>query len=153
MCVCMHVLEHLHIQHIHAMTCGFRSYPRIEHQLVSKMGVDDIGLDSFLVQTFHPLTNNKQVRHMYQTAIEKIKESIFPIFYITTNGQRTEVGVRGTGFFIGDQGHFLTARHVITDAPANSTLQYRGNIPNHIINPPELITEIYRDPVRDIISW
>jgi S1-C subfamily serine protease len=87
---------------------------------------------------------------MYQLAIEKIKKSIFPIFYLTTDGHNTTIGVLGTGFFIDNNGHFLTALHVITDAPANSTLQYRGNIPDHIVNPPEVITEIYRDPTRDI---
>lgn len=87
---------------------------------------------------------------MYQNAITKIKSSIFPIFFTTVQGQNTQIGVSGTGFFISDQGHFLTALHVITEAPANSTFQYRGNIPDHIVNPPEVITEIYRDPIRDI---
>lgn len=87
---------------------------------------------------------------MYQLAIEKIKQSIFPIFFVTTDGQNKTVGVTGTGFFISDKGHFLTALHVITEAPAHATFQYRGNIPDHIVNPPEVITEIYRDPIRDI---
>ena len=87
---------------------------------------------------------------MYQSAIEKIKKSIFPIFFVTTNGQQTTIGVTGTGFFIDDKGHFLTALHVITEAPAHAVFQYRGNIPDHIVNPPEVMTEIYRDPVRDI---
>jgi S1-C subfamily serine protease len=65
-------------------------------------------------------------------------------------GNSAQIGVSGTGFFISRNGHFLTALHVITDTPANSTLHFRGNIPDHIINPPEMITEIYRDPVRDI---
>ena len=86
---------------------------------------------------------------MYQKAIEKIKQSIFPIFYNSVQGELTTTGVIGTGFFIDNAGHFLTALHVISAAAANSTLQYRGNIPDHIINPPQLITEIYRDPVRD----
>lgn len=87
---------------------------------------------------------------MYQIAIEKIKQSIFPIFYILIEGQNTTMGITGTGFFIDDKGHFLTALHVITEAPANSIFQYRGSIPDHIVNPPEVITEIYRDPIRDI---
>jgi S1-C subfamily serine protease len=87
---------------------------------------------------------------MYQSAIEKIKNSIFPLFFVSIDGQNTQIGVRGTGFFIDDKGHFLTALHVITEAPENSVFQYRGNIPDHIINPPKVITEIYRDPVRDI---
>jgi S1-C subfamily serine protease len=87
---------------------------------------------------------------MYQSAIEKIKKSIFPIFAVFSDGQNTIFTVSGTGFFIDNNGHFLTALHVITDAPANSIFQYRGNIPEHIINPLEVITEIYRDPIRDI---
>jgi S1-C subfamily serine protease len=87
---------------------------------------------------------------MYQAAIEKIKNSIFPIFYTLAQGQDTQIGVSGTGFFIDDRGHFLTALHVITDCPLNAVIEYRGNIPDHIQNPPERITEIFRDPVRDI---
>jgi len=87
---------------------------------------------------------------MYQIAIEKIKQSIFPIFFSSTEGATTTIGVSGTGFFIDTHGHFLTALHVITESPANSIFQYRGNIPDHIINPPEMLTEVYRDPVRDI---
>ena len=87
---------------------------------------------------------------MFQLAIEKIKKSIFPIFFVSPDGQNTIIGVSGTGFFIDDHGHFLTALHVITEAPSNSTFQYRGNIPENIKNPPEIITEIYRDPLRDI---
>jgi S1-C subfamily serine protease len=87
---------------------------------------------------------------MYQEAISNIKNSIFPIFFISVQGQKVQIGVSGTGFFISNQGHFLTALHVITDVPENSTLQYRGNIPEHIVNPPSEIQEIYRDPIRDI---
>ena len=87
---------------------------------------------------------------MYQEAIEKIKKSIFPIFFQSVQGTNTQIGVGGTGFFIDDKGHFVTALHVITDAPAGSTFNYSGNIPDHVTNPPIAITEVYRDPVRDI---
>ncbi len=87
---------------------------------------------------------------MYQTAIEKIKRSVFPVFFVTQHGNSHTIGVGGTGFFIDDQGHFLTALHVITEAPPNAFFEYRGNIPSHVQNPPERITEIYRDPIRDI---
>ncbi len=87
---------------------------------------------------------------MYQSAIEKIKQSIFPLFFVSVNGPQTQIGVSGTGFFISNEGHFLTALHVITEAPANASFEYRGNIPDHIINPAEKVTELYRDPVRDI---
>jgi len=87
---------------------------------------------------------------MYQTAIGSIKNSIFPIFHTLTQGPNTTIGINGTGFFISNQGHFLTALHVITGIAANAVLQYRGNIPAHIVNPPVPITEMYRDPLRDI---
>ncbi len=87
---------------------------------------------------------------MYQDSIEKIKKSIFPIFFQSVQGQTTQIGVSGTGFFIDNQGHFLTALHVMTDVPANSSFQFRGNIPDNVTNPPIPLVEIYRDPIRDI---
>jgi serine protease Do len=62
---------------------------------------------------------------MYQTSIQKVKGSIFPIFHIGPKG----FGVVGTGFFISDQGHFLTAAHVIRALPPNSKFGYAGNVP------------------------
>ena len=88
---------------------------------------------------------------MYQVAIQKIKNSIFPIFFTYTEDNVPKIGVAGTGFFIDDQGHFLTALHVLTEAPANALFQYRGNIPGHVINPPQELIEIFKDPVRDIL--
>ncbi len=87
---------------------------------------------------------------MYQDAIANIKNSIFPIFSILKEGNNITMGVSGTGFFISPNGYFLTALHVINEAPLNSTFEYRGNIPDHIVNPPVAIQEIYRDPIRDI---
>ena len=87
---------------------------------------------------------------MYQNAIEKIKESIFPIFFVKEEGQNTTFGVSGTGFFINENGFFITALHVITEAPRGAFFQYRGNIPDHVMNPPHIIREVYRDPLRDI---
>lgn len=87
---------------------------------------------------------------MYQEAVSKIKNSIFPIFFVSNQGQNIQIGVNGTGFFISKDGHFLTALHVITEAPENATFEYRGNIPDHVVNPPIAIQELYRDPVRDV---
>lgn len=86
---------------------------------------------------------------MYQSAFEKIRKSIFPIFHQSVQGPLTHVGVSGTGFFIDDQGHFITAHHVISDIPPNSSLLYLGNVPDHVM-PPVKIVEIYSDPARDI---
>lgn len=40
------------------------------------------------------------------------------------------MGIRGTGFFVDDNGHFLTAHHVIAEAPSGSEILYGGNIPH-----------------------
>lgn len=86
---------------------------------------------------------------MYQNAFEKIKKSIFPIFYHSIQGSTWQIGVSGTGFFIDDKGHFITAHHVTTDIPANSTLFYFGNVPEKIV-PPIKIIEVFSDSIRDI---
>lgn len=87
---------------------------------------------------------------MYQAAIENIKNSIFPIFFESIQGNTKKIGVTGTGFFIDDQGHFLTALHVVTGIPDNASIHFRGNIPNSVTNPAIVLTEVYRDPIRDI---
>ena len=86
---------------------------------------------------------------MYQAAIERIRKSIFPIFYHTTSEKVSSLGVSGTGFFFHPQGYFLTAHHVTTDIPPHSRLLYAGNIPEHAVAPFE-ITEVHSDPGRDI---
>ena len=86
---------------------------------------------------------------MFQESIEQIKNSIFPIFFQSVQGPTTQIGVSGTGFFIDNQGHFITAHHVTTDVPSNSTLLYLGNVPDKVIAPVKII-EIFSDPVRDI---
>jgi S1-C subfamily serine protease len=86
---------------------------------------------------------------MYQEAIENIKRSIFPIFFESVQGLQTTIGVSGTGFFIDNDGHFITAHHVTTEVLPNATLRYLGNVPDSMSQPSEII-EIYSDPARDI---
>lgn len=86
---------------------------------------------------------------MYQRSINRVRKSIFPIFWQKIVGQNISVGTTGTGFFINKDGHFITALHVINEAPVNSTLLYFGNIPDKI-NEPVAIKEVYRDPTRDL---
>ena len=64
---------------------------------------------------------------MFTDSIQKVRKSIFPIFFFGKNGSH---GSLGTGFFIDDKGHFLTANHVIKALPPDGTLAYLGNIPN-----------------------
>jgi S1-C subfamily serine protease len=87
---------------------------------------------------------------MYADAVAKITESIFPIFFIQEAGDQCNFGVRGTGFFIDDSGVFLTASHVITNAPAGSTLYYYGKIPDEVCEPAVEIEHLASDPAHDL---
>jgi S1-C subfamily serine protease len=87
---------------------------------------------------------------MYADAVAKISESMFPIFSIRSDGEGSEVGVRGTGFFLDDSGHFLTADHVIAGAPAGSTLYYYGKVPDEVCNPAVEIEHVASDPLHDL---
>lgn len=87
---------------------------------------------------------------MYADAVAKITESIFPIFAIRSEDDRTEVAVRGTGFFLDDTGHFLTAEHVIAGATEGSTLYYYGRIPDDVCDPAVEIEHVASDPAHDL---
>lgn len=86
---------------------------------------------------------------MYQQSIGQIKNSIFPVFFQTIQGPTIQIGVSGTGFFIDNEGHFITAHHVTTEVPPDSTLLYLGNVPDNVIAPVKIM-EIFSDPIRDI---
>ena len=58
---------------------------------------------------------------MFADAVAKLTASIFPIFYTYGEGQDVAIEVCGTGFFVDDRGHFLTADHIMNCAPADST--------------------------------
>lgn len=66
---------------------------------------------------------------MFKDSIQQIKNSIFPLFYFGQNGPHSSFGVLGTGFFIDDQGHFLTAEHVIKAKQPGQHFGYAGNVP------------------------
>jgi S1-C subfamily serine protease len=87
---------------------------------------------------------------MYADAVARITESIFPIFYIRSDGDLCDVGVRGTGFFLDDSGLFLTADHVIAGAPAGSTLYYYGRVPDEVCDPALEIEHVASDPSHDL---
>lgn len=67
---------------------------------------------------------------MFKKAIQHVRKSIFPIFHYGKKGNNYSFGVLGTGFFIDEEGHFLTAAHVLNALPENSNFGYPGNIPN-----------------------
>ena len=87
---------------------------------------------------------------MYQEAINVVRGSIFPVFYQVRRDNGTQIGVSGTGFFITDEGHFITAYHVITDVPTGARLLYCGNVPDTPLNRPVEIEEVWSDAGRDI---
>ncbi len=87
---------------------------------------------------------------MYADAVAKITQSIFPIFFIGSQGEPHDVGVRGTGFFLDETGLFLTADHVIAGAPAGSTLYYYGRVPDEVCNPAGEIEYVASDPAHDL---
>lgn len=87
---------------------------------------------------------------MYQKAIANIKRSIFPIFIEFHQGEKRGLGVAGTGFFINNDGYFITAQHVMADVPAGSKLLYVGNVPHHYLKIALEFEEIYSDASKDI---
>lgn len=87
---------------------------------------------------------------MYADAVAKITESIFPIFFIGSDGDRCDAGVRGTGFFLDDRGLFLTAHHVMAGAPAGSALYYYGKVPDEVCHPAVEIEYVASDPAHDL---
>ncbi len=93
---------------------------------------------------------NINIFYMYQAAFEKIKKSIFPIFFEKKEIGRIDIGVLGTGFFINSTGYFITANHVISNLPVGSNPVYFGNIPISILPQPLLIKEVFKDSKRDI---
>jgi len=66
---------------------------------------------------------------MFKDSIQLVKHSIFPLFYYGQNGPQSSFGVLGTGFFIDDEGHFLTAEHVIKAKAPGQHFGYAGNVP------------------------
>ncbi len=88
---------------------------------------------------------------MYQEAITRICRSIFPILFVKVidHGQG-HIGVRGTGFFTGEDGYFITAYHVIQNTPEGSDLIFAGNVPHHPLERPVNIEEVYVDERFDI---
>jgi S1-C subfamily serine protease len=86
--------------------------------------------------------------NMYADAVAKIIESIFPIFYVQHENQL--VGVCGTGFFVDDNGLFLTSDHVMASPPPGSTLYYYGKTPDEVCEPAVELEHVASDPSQDL---
>ena len=87
---------------------------------------------------------------MFADAIAKLTESIFPIFF--THGEDNDVAmdVCGTGFFVDDSGHFITADHIMNCAPVGATYCYFGKVPDQLSQSPVEIEQVASDPTRDL---
>ena len=91
---------------------------------------------------------------MFVQAIQSSKNSIFPIIQtISKNGHYVNRNVAGTGFFIDDKGHFVTALHVVGQI-GNPDFSFGslGNVPYANFNgiQPEEIIEVGRIPKMDL---
>jgi S1-C subfamily serine protease len=84
---------------------------------------------------------------MYADAVARIAESIFPIYYV--DPEHDLAGVCGTGFFIDDDGLFLTSEHVMASPPPGATAYYYGRTPDEVCEPLEF-EPVASDPARDI---
>src|SRR3954453_14924921 len=87
---------------------------------------------------------------MFADAVAKLTASIFPIFYTYGEGQDAAIDVCGTGFFVDDRGHFLTADHIMNSAPADATYYYYGKVPDQMSQQPVEIEQVASDPPHDL---
>ncbi len=85
---------------------------------------------------------------MFADAVARIARSIFPIFYV--NRVDNLVGVCGTGFFVGDDGLFLTSDHVMASPPPGSTAYYYGRTPDEVCDPAVELEHVWSDASRDL---
>jgi S1-C subfamily serine protease len=92
---------------------------------------------------------------MYKKAMSIAKGSIFPIIRTHyKDGKYANIrSVAGTGFFIDNEGHFVTALHVVSGNPAEVKYGHLHNIPYAKFSKisPEELTIIGADPTRDLV--
>ncbi len=87
---------------------------------------------------------------MYADAVSKISGSIFPIFFAQEQDDEYIVGVAGTGFFVDDNGLFITADHFMGPQPPGFTHYYYGQVPDRVCEPAVEIERVANDPARDL---
>jgi S1-C subfamily serine protease len=85
---------------------------------------------------------------MYADAVAIISRSIFPIFVALPHGDALKMEVTGTGFFVDENGLFLTVDHVMAAAPGFGVYYY-GNVPDRVCQPVE-IECVAADRSRDL---
>jgi len=84
---------------------------------------------------------------MYADAVAKIVGSIFPIYYVDPRSEL--VGVCGTGFFVDEDGLYLTSEHVMASPPPGSTAYYYGRTPDEVCEAAEF-EHVASDPEHDL---
>jgi S1-C subfamily serine protease len=85
---------------------------------------------------------------MYADAVARMTQSIFPIFYI--HRENDLVGVCGTGFFVGEDGIFLTSDHVMASPPPGADVYFYGRTPDEVCEPALELEHLASDPSRDL---
>jgi S1-C subfamily serine protease len=87
---------------------------------------------------------------VFADAVATIAASIFPVFYVYERADGPLLSVSGTGFFVDDDGLFVTGDHIMNCAPAGAEYYYFGNLPDEVLQPPVEIERIASDPGRDL---
>src|SRR3954462_1856323 len=87
---------------------------------------------------------------MFADAVATLAASIFPVFYAYEKDDELVISVSGTGFFVDDNGLFVTGDHIMNCAPAGAEYYYFGNLPDELIQPPLEIERVASDPGRDL---
>jgi S1-C subfamily serine protease len=87
---------------------------------------------------------------MMVTAVREITKAMFPVFRFMSDGRQMQLGVAGTGYFINDNGMFVTAAHIFDETTPQTQFVYLGLLPEHLHNPMMGVREIARDNKHDI---
>jgi len=85
---------------------------------------------------------------MFADAVARVTESIFPIVYVQREAGL--VGVCGTGFFLSEDGLFLTSDHVMGSPPPGSALYFYGKAPDAVCDPAVELEHVWSDPAQDL---
>lgn len=88
---------------------------------------------------------------MFVKAIKIAKRAMFPLFrYEQINQAQIRALVIGTGFFVNRHGYFATVAHVFDNPNSQTSFRFCGFLPEHVHNPPLVVSEIARDDDHDI---
>ena len=77
-------------------------------------------------QGFHARQRETDLERQFIATIGRLKQSVTPIVCRGPSpgaAQATVSGIKGTGFFLAENGMFLTATHVLRRLPSDATCQ------------------------------